>query len=160
MSGPLQKVNCFQVNEALLDIQMEKAFFVDGGIELVFPKGSISAAWNTEIECLTVGPNTFEEVYQQENAQPSETKKIHHLIGQKVIDYNLIKRQYEMIQEDMTQIEEVEITMEINLTFEDQSHLQIALVDYDLHNFTPTNFIYDLGADILVNGGERVLIKN
>ncbi len=99
-SGNLLDLKLYQVNDYFFQLPEKGLWIVDGGVELCFPKGVISLAFNSEKECLQISDQAVSRLYQNSdifelyNEQISDLKQF---VGVKVEDFTLKTIEFESI---------------------------------------------------------------
>ncbi|MEM7186232.1 MAG: hypothetical protein AAF466_06205 [Bacteroidota bacterium] len=154
-SGPLSGIKLFQVNDNFFELFREGYWIIDGGIELTLPGGVVSAAWNSNLEMFTVGSETVANIYGQDNLIQLENERIATLdrfLGSKIVEVELNEMEFEYVADYTMRVEKEQQVVEIICHFDDNTHLQIAFIEYSLEeNKAPTNFSFDLYNDILIS---------
>lgn len=162
-SGPLRELNFYQVNDSFFEL-VEKGFWIiDAGVELVFPSGIVSAAWDSNLECYVLKNDTVKTIYNQDNLIQLETEQMKALkkyLGQSVIRTAYKSLDFDVLLDYTMRTEKEKRFVEMILEFQDGDQLQIAFVDYVLEeNRAPQDFSYDLSTDLLVSTKKMVEIK-
>mgnify|MGYP000066235401 CR=1 FL=1 len=164
LSGPLQEIKLYQVNNTFFELPSEGYWIIDTGIELRFPSGIISAVWNTEIECYVIENKGVELIYGQDNVLQLENKNIAGLkkfVGLHVIDVNIKSIEFDFIADYRMQIEKEKRIVEMILDFQNKSKIQIAFVNYALEvNNQPRDFSFDISTELLISTKKIIEIKN
>lgn len=154
-SGALRAINLYQVNENFFEVEDEGYWIIDGGVELIFTSGPVSAVFHSELESLTFMCNSVKSVYRRDNIVQLENEnilKLDRYVGLRVVDLTFQKKSFEYIVDYTMKQNSQEHLVSMILTFEDHSNLQIALANYDLNeNEGPSNYSYSLENDILVS---------
>ncbi|MCB0479464.1 MAG: hypothetical protein KDC84_14950 [Crocinitomicaceae bacterium] len=164
LSGPLQNIRVFQVNDDGHQNQEVGYFLVDGGIELQFPGGVFSACWKGEEELFAIEDDHFEKVYGQTNffeLHNSNTAKLDAFKGLKVVSHKIQKEEFEFIADFTMNTERAEKIVGVDLEFENERSLELAFVDYHLDkNGVPGEFWYDLTMELLIAVDLKVEIRD
>jgi hypothetical protein len=161
-SGPLKAVNVFQVNDTYFHFPEKGVCIIDGGIELIFPKGVCCIAWSSDYESFVFEPAAFEAVYLQPNFVQLNIKNdyLNRYIGRKATSVKFNTIDIESIIDYTMRTQTEERLVSVLLEFDDENSMQIALVDYDLEEGeAPKNFIRDLYTDILISTREFIEVK-
>lgn len=163
-SGPLAEINFYQVNEVFFELPEDGYWLIDAGIELIFPSGTISAAWSSELECYELKNDSLKNIYTEDNLFQLETDSIMDLnkfVGLKVIKANFKTKEIEYIV-DYTMRTEIEHQfVELVLEFQNKLKIQIAFVNFFLEeNKAPTDFAFSINTNVLISTKKIMEIKN
>ena len=162
-SGPVQKITLHQVNENFFELTKEGIWLVDGGIELTFPEGTISAAFHSSKQYLIIENKPIKNIYTDNNISVLENDNIFILnqyLGKKIKNSSLKRIDFDAVVDYTMQTSKENHIVEMILEFVDNSILQIALVSYDLEEHkTPENYSYDITSDVLISTKEILSIK-
>lgn len=161
-SGALQEIKFYNVNELFFELQELGYWIIDAGVQLKFPKGYVSAAWNWEIESFVLEHKKVNELYTGANLIPIETaciNKLSKFVGLKVIDANFKSMEFEYIVDYTMRTEKTREFVELILEFEHGLTFQMAFIDYDVEeNKAPGNFSYQLTNALLISVKNRIEI--
>lgn len=154
-SGPLLELNFYQVNDNFFELMEEGFWIIDGGIELKFSGGIVSAAWDSELESYVIKNDSVKNIYNQDNLFKLENENIKGLkkfVGLNVNGLNFKSLEFEYVVDYTLRTEKEERYVELIIGFQNKSQLQIAFVDYVLEeNKSPKDFSFDLSTDLLVS---------
>jgi hypothetical protein len=155
MSGPVEAVGVFNVNNTYFEIENENLWIIDGAFQVKYPESCLQMGWSpmynmfipTTVEVKPVaGQLNFKELTQ--GAIP----KLHNLRGKKIIDHSSKWVSFEVWDDEADAFVEEHALVELLLTFESNEKLQIATVAYQmLDSDTPGNFRYDPMAELLIS---------
>lgn len=155
LSGPLQELNFYQVNDNFFEFSEEGYWIIDAGIELKFPSGIISAAWEYASESYVMSNEPVKKLYSQNNLFQLENENILNLnkfVGLNVAEVDFKIREFEYVADYTMRIEKENRFVELIIEFQNKGLIQIAFIDYTLEeNKAPTNFSFDVSTEILVS---------
>lgn len=163
-SGPLAKINFYQVNEVFFELSEDGYWLIDTGIELIFPSGTISAAWNSTLDCFELKNDIVKNMYTGDNLFQLETKNMNSLnrfIGLNVVETNFKTKGIEYIVDYTMRTEIEKQFVELILTFQNKEKIQIALVNFTLEeNKAPTDFAYSINTSVLISTKKIIEIND
>jgi len=163
-SGPLTEINFYQVNEAFFELPEDGYWLIDTGIELIFPSGAISAAWDSKLESYELKNDLVKNIYTQNKLFQLETeniKKLKKFVGLKVIEANFKTKEIEYIVDYTMRTEIENQIVELVLEFKNKLKIQIAFVNYRLEeNKAPTDFSFSINTNILISTNKIMEINN
>ncbi len=164
LSGPLQRIRFFQVNDSFFELSDEGYWIIDTGIELKFPSGIISAVWNTELDSYVLKNDPLESIYKQNNLYQLNTENIASLkkyVGLNVLDVNFKSQEFEYIIDYTMRTKKEKRFVEVILHFQNKLQLQIAFVNYTLdEKSSPKDFSFDITTELLISTKKIMEIKN
>jgi len=162
-SGPLLELNFYQLNDNFFELAEDGFWVIDTGIELKFPSGFVSAAWNSELESYVLKNDSVKNIYNQDNLFQLETENIKNLkkfVGLYIIKTNFKSLEFEFIVDYTMRTEKEKRFVEVILDFQNSSQIQIAFVDYVLEeNKAPKEFSFHLSSDLLISTKKLIEIK-
>ncbi len=162
-SGPLLQLAFYQVNENFFELPDDEFWIIDGGIELKFSGGVVSAAWDSSLDSYIIKNDSVKNIYNQDNIFQLETENIKNLttfVGQKVIDVHFKSLEFEFIVDYTMRVEKEKRWVQLVIEFENKQHIQIAFIDYILEeNKAPKDFSFDLSTDLLITTKKIIEIK-
>jgi len=163
LSGPLQEITFYQVNDTFFEFPNDEVWIIDGGVELKFPYGIVSAAWNPEFETYIIKNEFVKNICNLNNLYMLENNailKLKRFIGQKVINVGFETREFEFIVDYTMKTEKEKRLVELLLTFQNTMQIQIALIDYLLEvNKAPKDFTFDISTELLISTKNIIEIK-
>ncbi len=164
LSGPLMEVNFYQVNDSFFEFSNEGIWIIDTGIELKFPSGIISAAWNSKLECYVIENKSVKTIYGQDNLHQLDNKNISKFkkhVGLNVVDSSFKSMEFEYVVDYTMRTEKEERFVELILEFQNKSKIQIAFINYSLEeNKGPDNFSFNIITELLISTKKIMEIKN
>ncbi|AXT59219.1 hypothetical protein D1816_02265 [Aquimarina sp. AD10] len=164
LSGPLKEINFYQVNDNFFELSNEGIWIIDAGIELKFPSGIISTAWNSKLECYVMENKSVETIYGQDNLYQLDNKNISELkkyVGLNVVNSSFKSMEFEYVVDYTMRMEKEERFVELILEFQNKSKIQIAFIHYTLEeNRRPSNFSFSIITELLISTEKIVEIKN
>ena len=162
-SGPLQKLKFYNVNDNFFEFVKKGMWLIDCGIEMTFPHGTISIAWNSDLEMLELKNDTVINIYNEDNLVQLENDNILRLnkfVGLHVKDVKFKSLEFEYFADYTMRTEKEERVVELIIEFEYNYIFQIAMVNYNLkENQAPEDFSYDINNDILISTEKIIDIK-
>lgn len=154
-SGPLQEIKLYHVNENFFEMSDKGYWLIDGGVELVFPEGVVSAAWDSELDAFVFKNKPFETIYTQSNFIELYNENIAALkkyIGLNVIYADFKSLEFSFVADYTMRIEKERRIVEMVLEFQNTYKIQIALVNYKLEpNEPPKDFSFGITTNILIS---------
>lgn len=163
LSGPLKDVIMYNTNATFFELPEEGYWIIDTGIELVFPSGTISAAFDIELESFVIKSTTVKNIYKQDNLYPIETENTPELkkfIGLTIDEVTFKSLDFDFVLDYTMKTEKQNWFVELNLTFENKTQIQIALIDYKLEqNFPPNDFVYEVCRELLIATKNKIEIS-
>ena len=162
-SGPLLELNFYQVNDSFFELEEDGFWIIDTGIELKFPSGFVSAAWNSELESYVLENDSVKNIYNQDHLFQLETENIKNLkefVGLYVIKTNFKTLEFEFVVDYTMRTEKEKRFVELIIGFQNSTQIQIAFVDYVLEeNEAPREFSFNLSSDLLISTKKRIEVK-
>lgn len=163
LSGPLKQLHVFQVNTSGHQHQ-DLGFIVDGGVELHFPSGIVSACWHGEKEMFVIDTGSFAEIYNQDNffeLDNPNAKSLQAFIGLSVLSVEFEKEEFDFLEDQSMKSVRKDRIVGAFLQFEKEKSLQLSFVDYHLDaDGNPRDFWYDLAMELLIAIDRKVKIGN
>ena len=163
LSGPLQEVNFYQINDSFFELQEDGFWIIDTGIELKFPEGIVSASWNSELESYVIDNDSVKNIFNQKLLFQLETENIKNMqkfVGLNVVNANFKSLEFEYVVDYTMRTEKEKRFVELTLDFENNSKIQIAFIDYILEeNQAPRDFSFDLSTNLLISTKQVFEIK-
>ncbi len=153
-SGPLEGLQVFQVSEFYMEMEDEGIFIVDGGMELRFPGGTVSAGFDLERRMFQMTDKPFKEAFPQDffyelgNDSLEELRRFSGLLPQCT---SISTLPIEVIVDWTMATEKEDMPIELLLEFEGNQALRFALVRYDFDEENgPSNYTYHPEGGILI----------
>ncbi len=162
-SGRLLEINFYQINDNFFELMEEGFWIIDGGVELKFPGGIVSASWDSELETYVIKNDSVKNIYNQDNLFQLESENIKGLkkfVGLNVSGLNFKSLEFEYLIDHTMRTAKEQRYVELIIDFENKSQLQIAFVDFMLEeNEPPKEFSFDLNTNLLVSTKSVLEIK-
>lgn len=160
----IEKFRLLMLNENYLEYKENKTFIIDGGFEFLI---------ENKPYCISFLDEETQEfnVYQKSGDQLLEgydffevdlTSELRHELSSKKIQHVDLKNLSVIVEEfDGSLLEESQTLVQINFLFDDDTVLQIAIVNYSIHpeSLQFTDIWYDLEGLIIVNFDEEISIR-
>lgn len=134
-SGNLRELQLFQINDSYFEFEETQHWLIDGGIQLIFPKGVLTFGWNRDLYMFVLDSRSFGEVYSETNYKKlakGDIYKLHNLSGKGVENAKWKWASFEVLNRDTSEFDKAEAVLELILEFNTGEVLQIAAVNYDL----------------------------
>ena len=155
LSGALQEINFYQMNKHFFELPEEGFWVIDGGIELKFPSGIVSAAWDLEFECYVIKDDAVRNIYKESDLvqlKNEHISKLERFVGQTIVEANFKNLEFEYIVDYTMRTEKEKRFVELILDFENKTQIQIAFADYVLGaNKIPTDFSFSIQPTLLIS---------
>ncbi len=153
-SGPLEDLQVFQVSEFYMELEEEGIFIVDGGLELRFPGGTISAGFDLERRMFQIIDKPFKEAFPQDffyELGNDSLEELRRFSGQRPTQTSVSTIPIEVIVDWTMATEKEHMPVELLLEFNGNETLHFALVRYDFDEETgPSNYAYHPEGGILI----------
>lgn len=160
-SGNLTDVKLFQVNDSFFELP-EGKWIIDGGIELVFPDGTICFGWNKSISSFDLNTSKFEVLYkgsEYTELRNENIDQLNKLTHKRVTNHTLRFLDFEFIVDYTMKTKKESRLVEMILNFEDGSALQLSTIDYLIEpGKSPVNFCYSISHELLISVDEYISI--
>ena len=162
-SGPIQKITLHQVNENFFELTKKGVLLIDGGVELTFPEGTISAAFDSSRQYLLIENKPIKNIYTDNNIfilENDNTFILNQYVGKEIDKSSFKTIEFNAVVDYTMKTRKENHIVEMILEFVDNSILQVAFVNYDLEEYkAPENYSYDIANDILISTKEIVSIR-
>ncbi len=163
LSGSLLEITFYHVNDYFFELPDKGFWLIDGGMELRFPNGVISAAFDSETKSFVIKNTPVNKIYKNDNLIELRTNEISNLdrfLSLSVHDVIFRLLEFEYIVDYTMKTKKEDRYVQMILKFENKEILQIAFVNYELiSNQAPKRFMFDLNNDILVSTNEVIQIN-
>ena len=154
-SGPINELTFYQVNPNFFEFADEGYWIIDGGVEIKFPAGVVSAAFSPDLESYVIENRPLSEIYTHNNHVALHNENIAEVEkcrGLNVINAEFKSLEFEYIVDYTMRTEKEQRFVQLVLELQNKSKIQIAFIDYTLEeNQGPENFSFSLMNDILVS---------
>ncbi len=138
---------------------MDQTWIVDGGVQFRMDDSYISFAYAGELQFFNLFLSKAEEIpndFEMKSLGAREVSGIESLIGKTVTDVKALWNFYEELDEDFEPTGEKKyMPFEIILTFDNQSFLQIAAVEYRIAGNQIADLMYNSERDMLISLNHR-----
>ena len=115
------------------------------------------------MESYVIKNDSVKTIYNQDNLFQLENDNIKSLkkfIGLNVVEINFKSLEFEYVVDYTMRTEKEKRYVELIISFENKSLIQIAFVDYKLEdNKSPKDFSFDLSTDLLISTKKVIEIK-
>lgn len=154
-SGPISELTFYQVNPNFFEFADEGYWIIDGGLEINFPAGVVSAAFSPDLESYVIENRPFSEIYTHNNQIALHNENIAEIekcCGLNVINAEFKSLEFEYIVDYTMRTEKEQRFVQLILELQNKSKIQIAFVDYNLEeNRGPKNFSFSLMNEVLIS---------
>lgn len=134
---------------------VDRTWIVDGGVQFQMNDSYISFAYSGELQFFNLFLSKAEEVpndFEMKSLGAREVHGIQLLIGKTVTDVKALWNFYEELNEDFEPSGEKKyMPFEILITFNDQSFLQIATIEYRISENQISGMHYNSERDLLIS---------
>lgn len=149
LNKELTHIEFFNANDKFWVFDEEKIWVLDIGIQLCFGSEYFTFAWDSEKQFYEAHFGKIEEITRDQEIKALEAENVEGikaLIGQKITDLKIQWNFYHDIDENYQPKEEKNfMPMELVLTFDNGSVLQLAAIEFKVN--TTTKFIEDPSFD-------------
>lgn len=163
LSGPLQQIKFYQVNNNFFQLEKEGFWIIDCGIELKFESGYVSATWDPDRDSFIISNDSVKNIYKDQNfieLKNDTIEKLNKLVGLNIKNADFKSSEFQYIVDYTMRTETETLFVELIIEFENTSKIQVAFVDYALHeNKAPNNFSYNVNSGLLVSTKTVMEIK-
>lgn len=154
-SGPISDFTFYQVNPNFFEFADEGYWIVDGGVEIKFPAGVVSAAFSPDLESFVIENRPFSEIYTHNNHVALHNENIAEIEkcrGLNVINVEFKSLEFEYIVDYTMRTEKEQRFVQFVMELQNKSRIQIAFIDYILEeNRGPENFSFSLMNVVLIS---------
>ncbi len=153
----LKEMRLHQVNPGHVIIEEGRCWSVDGGVELTLDDSTWCFGWYQERDEFTFQPRLLNNLSPELESAPLDLEafwSLQQLLGQRIDKVEIET----MIWEDFAS--DLELVLDLRLSFSGGHTLQIATVDFDLEREGTDDITYNLSAFLLVSVNRTFPIKH
>ena len=162
-SGPLLDVSIYQVNNRFFELEEEGIWIIDTGIQLNFLDGIVTAAWRSSEEAFIITNDAINNVYTNNNShkiRAEHTESLNRFIGHEIEDVQFKIVEVDVVHDHAKPAVKEERLVEMTMFFDNNTHMQIAFVDYVLEDDKPPqDFTFDFCNALLIATKSIIEIK-
>jgi hypothetical protein len=162
LNKTLNEIEFFDTDMRYFSPDMYQTWIVDGGIQLKIDEQYISFAYATEYQFYNIFLGKVEEVRTDEEVNSlgaCDVEAINALLGKTVTDVKALWNFYKELDENFEEVDEKKyMPLEIVLTFNDGSLLQMAAIEYKVMGDKIANLRYNSERELLISVNKKVEI--
>lgn len=155
LNKTLNDIEFFDTDLRYVSPDMEQTWIVDGGVQFKLDDSFVSFAYSGELQFFNVFLGQAEDLrddYKLNELGAKDVEGINNLIGKKVVDIKAIWNFYKDLDENFEEVGEKKyMPFEIQVTFDNQSFLQMAAVQYNILDNQIINLQYNSERELLVS---------
>lgn len=155
LNKTLNDIEFFDTDLRYVSPDMEQTWIVDGGVQFQLDDSFVSFAYSGELQFFNIFLGQAEDIrddIELKGLGAREVAGINSLVGKKVTDIKAVWNFYKDLDENFEEVGEKKyMPSEILLTFNDQSFLQMAAVQYNIMDNQVINLQYNSERELLVS---------
>lgn len=148
-------IKLFQVNDIFFQLSEGKQWIIDGGIEFEFSNGShLSIGWNNDKEMFVFEEKLFDKLIsniEYVELSNNDINRLKLLENQSIIKVDYIWKEFDVYTDYTMNTTKEPYLVGIHMIFKSNDFLNISLIDYEIEENKPRNYVYDVASHLLIS---------